>query len=66
MTARSGTTLTYAQRKAGRRPVVTLTPAAETLTRLAALASRLGLSRSAVVDLAVAELAKRYPDRDVG
>lgn len=58
-TPRQGTSRTYAERKAKGRPNVTVSMAAETVEILSGLAERYGLSRSAVVDLAIRELAKK-------
>ena len=59
-TSRSGTTFTYAERKARGRPLSTFTLSNETKAMLEELAERLHLSRSAVVELAVRELQKKY------
>jgi len=56
---RQGTSRSYAERKAKGRPNVTVSMATETVEILSALAERYGLSRSAVVDLAIRELAKK-------
>lgn len=56
---RQGTSRSYAERKAKGRPNVTVSMATETVDMLAALAVRYGLSRSAVIDLAIRELAKK-------
>ena len=55
----SGTSRSYADRVAKGRPNVTFSLPAEAVEILVELAERRGLSRSAVVDLAVRELAKR-------
>jgi hypothetical protein len=57
--SRSGTSRTYAQRAAAGRPNVTLSLTSEVVALLAELAEHLRLSRSAVVDLALRELAKK-------
>ena len=57
--SRSGTSRSYADRVAKGRPNVTFSLPAETIEILKKLAARRGLSRSAVVDLAVRELAER-------
>ena len=56
---RQGTSRSYAERKAKGRPNVTVSMAAETVEILSDLAATYGLSRSAVVDLAIRELAKK-------
>lgn len=56
---RQGTSRSYAERKAKGRPNVTVSMAAETVEILSDLADSYGLSRSAVVDLAIRELAKK-------
>ena len=56
---RQGTSRSYAERKAKGRPNVTVSMPAETVELLADLAERYGLSRSAVVDLAIRELDKK-------
>lgn len=55
---RSGTSRSYADRVAKGRPNVTFSLPAEAIAILVELAERRGLSRSAVVDLAVRELDK--------
>ena len=55
----SGTSRSYADRVAKGRPNVTFSLPAPTIAILVELATRCGLSRSAVVDLAVRELAKQ-------
>lgn len=57
---RSGTTFTYAERKAKGRAISSFTLSDECKTILAELASHLSLSRSAVIELAVRELQKKY------
>jgi hypothetical protein len=56
---RSGTQISYADRKASGRPNVTYILPEETVAQIVRMAGRLNLSRSAVVDLAVRELAKK-------
>ena len=56
---RSGTSRTYAERKAKGRPNVTISLPSETVEQLTTLAANTGLSRSAVIDLAIRELAKK-------
>ena len=56
---RSGTNRSYEERKAGGRPTATFTLPTSTLDLLSDLAARHNLSKSAVVDLAVRELAKK-------
>lgn len=58
--SRSGTSSTYAERKARGRPTTTYSLSIETLSLLEALAERLELSKSAVIELAVRELQKKY------
>lgn len=50
---------TYAARKESGRAIVSVTMSDDTRALLASLALRLGLSRSALIDLAIRELAKR-------
>lgn len=57
--SRSGTSRSYEERKAKGRPNVTISLPTETVALLAELAEHHGLSRSAVIDLAVRELAKK-------
>ena len=57
--SRSGTTRTYAERLAAGRPTVSVTLTTEDLAVLAGLSERHGLSRSAVISLAIRELAKK-------
>jgi hypothetical protein len=57
---RSGTTFTYAERKAKGRAISSFTLSDEAKAILAGLAERLELSRSAVIELAVRELQKKY------
>lgn len=56
---RSGTSRTYEQRLKKGRPNVTVSMAADTRMLLATLADALSLSMSAVIDLAIRELAKK-------
>lgn len=58
--SRSGTSFTYAERKKRGRPTSTYSLANETLAILDDLAERLELSKSAVIELAVRELQKKY------
>lgn len=58
--SRSGTSYTYAERKAKGRPTSTYSLSSETLALLTELSERLELSRSAVIELAVRELQKKY------
>lgn len=58
--SRSGTTFTYAERKKRGRPTSTYSLGNETLELLSSLAERLELSKSAVIELAVRELQKKY------
>lgn len=58
--SRSGTTMTYAERKARGRPQMTFSLSNETRELLDSLSARLELSRSAVIELAVRELQKKY------
>lgn len=58
--SRSGTSFTYAERKKRGRPTSTYSLANETLAMLDDLAERLELSKSAVIELAVRELQKKY------
>lgn len=58
--SRSGTTRTYAERKAKGRPISSFTVSEEARTILSSLAARLELSKSAVIELAVRELQKKY------
>lgn len=57
---RSGTSFTYAERKARGRPTSTYSLSNETIAALAELAEHLQLSKSAVIELAVRELQKKY------
>ena len=57
--SRSGTSRSYAERAAAGRPLVSFTLSTETKELLAELAKHHNLSRSAVVELAVRELAKK-------
>jgi len=57
--SRSGTTFTYAERKARGRPNVVFSLPIETVQEIKRMADRLNLSRSAIVDLAVRELGKK-------
>lgn len=57
--SRSGTTRTYAERKASGRPIVSVTMSAETKALLDELSEMRGESRSAVIDEAIQALAKR-------
>ena len=57
---RSGTSFTYAERKKRGRPTSTYSLSNETLALLESLAERLELSKSAVIELAVRELQKKY------
>lgn len=56
---RSGTSRSYAERVAKGRPNVTISLPNETIELLAELQEHHGLSRSAVIDLAVREFAKK-------
>lgn len=56
---RSGTSRSYAERAAKGRPNRTFSMADETNELLEKLAAHHGLSRSAVVELAIRELAKK-------
>lgn len=58
--SRSGSTFTYAERKARGRPLSTFSLSSETKIILNELAETLKLSRSAVVELAVRELQKKH------
>ena len=58
--SRSGTTFTYAERKKRGRPTSTYSVSNETIAMLSELADRLELSKSAVIELAVRELQKKY------
>ncbi len=58
-TSRSGTSRSYADRVAKGRPNVTVSMAADTVALLARLADHYGLSKSAVIDLALRELEKK-------
>lgn len=57
--SRSGTSRSYAERKAKGRPNVTFALPLEAISLLSELASHYNLSRSAVVDLAIRELSKK-------
>jgi hypothetical protein len=57
--SRSGTSRSYADRVAKGRPNVTISLPTETIQLLAELQEHHGLSRSAVIDLAVREFAKK-------
>lgn len=57
---RSGTTFTYAERKAKGRAISSVTLSDEAKSILKELADHLQLSRSAVIELAVRELQKKY------
>lgn len=56
---RSGTTRSYQERLAAGRPTATFSLPTETLDLLVELANHHKLSKSAVVDLAIRELAKK-------
>ena len=56
---RSGTSRSYAERAKKGRPNVTLSMSEDCNSLLSDLAERMNLSRSAVVELAVRELAKK-------
>jgi predicted ArsR family transcriptional regulator len=58
--SRSGTSFTYAERKARGRPTSTYSLSNETIAALKELADHLQLSKSAVIELAVRELQKKY------
>jgi hypothetical protein len=57
--SRSGTSRSYADRMAKGRPNVTISLPTETLELLSALCEHHGLSRSAMIDLAVREFSKK-------
>ena len=57
--SRSGTTRSYAERKAAGRPIVAVTLPDDAIALLKELAEHHNLSRSAVVDLAIRELSKK-------
>ncbi len=57
--SRSGTSRSYAARAAAGRPNVTFSLATETVEMIARLSESLGLSRSAVVSLAIAQLDRK-------
>ncbi len=57
--SRSGPSRTYAERLAAGRPIVSLTLTSDVVKLLAELAELYQLSRSAVVALALTELAKK-------
>ena len=57
--SRSGTSRSYEERKAKGRPNVTISLPTETIQLLAELQEHHGLSRSALIDLAVREFAKK-------
>jgi metal-responsive CopG/Arc/MetJ family transcriptional regulator len=57
--SRSGTSRSYAERMAKGRPNVTISLPTETIELLSELQEHHGLSRSAVIDLAVREFAKK-------
>jgi hypothetical protein len=57
--SRSGTTRTYAERKAAGRGLVSLTMSDETKALLDELAQALGISRAATVELALREFDKK-------
>lgn len=59
---KSGTSRTYQERKTAGRPNVTISMSVHTRQLLYALASRLGISMSKVVDIAIRELADRSVD----
>jgi metal-responsive CopG/Arc/MetJ family transcriptional regulator len=52
--------MSYAERKKNGRPTVTFSLPETTVDEIERIAERLKLNRSAVVDLAVRELGKRY------
>jgi hypothetical protein len=56
---RSGPSMSYSDRKAKGRPTVSVTMATDTIELLAKLAEHYGLSRAAVVELALRELSKK-------
>lgn len=58
--SRSGTTFTYAERKAKGRGISSFTLSDECKNIIEGLAFNLRLSKSAVVELAVRELLKKY------
>ena len=58
--SRSGTTFTYAERKAKGRGTSTYSLSDETKGILTELHEHLQISRSAVIELAVRELQKKY------
>lgn len=58
--SRSGTTLSYDQRKDNDRQPATFTLAKLTKELIGAMATKLGKTRSAVVDEAIAEFAKKH------
>ena len=58
--SRSGTTLTYAARLDGGRPTISVTATTATIELMRALGTRLNLNRSALIELAIREFAKRY------
>jgi hypothetical protein len=58
--SRSGTSRSYAERAAKGRPNVTFSMSDDTRELLVQLAEQLRLSRSAVVELALRELAKKW------
>lgn len=59
MTSRSGTSRSYAERKKKGRPNATFSLSEQTVDDITELAERIGISRSAVVSLAVEELKKK-------
>ena len=59
MTKRSGTSRSYEDRKNKGRPNVTFSLLEATVQEISELAETIGISRSAVVSLAVSELKKR-------
>ena len=57
--SRSGTSRSYADRVAKGRPNITISATTELIELLSELQDHHGLSRSAVIDLAVREFAKK-------